>query len=731
MNKKIFIFLCIFSIFSCIAYARDYSLLGFDVQDFSLASGGVLTAFNQNFQGTPYIYSRILQNNVSVSPLYYDIDGDGLNEVFGFSGQSVYIYHGKELTLVNSFVANTTLTGEIEDAGIFSYSGNTYLVLLVAYASGDTYALNYIHDTGYNFNNVYMKRAAGNTAVWTKTYGKASAVNCYSLDCLLVQFSNSFGTPITQSFKLTDVNLSGAYISPISLQFDTADNQFSYKPSTPFNVVHQDIDNDGIEDFLISYTYNSNLKITAIYINNSYNPKLKASTQLFSSVSQATNIVTGTFNPFFKSFAGAYLDTSNKHHTYSGYFSSPSFSAYASHSSIFSSASSAISDTFGCKIFTNDDNNNYCVIGYTSQNATYVMGSTDFGVPFLSADTIIAPTSNNSNYYVPSMSTLTGIAHGINANPNSLYTDFITPFGIYSLTDVNGVLGTGSLTRIFAMPNNLQNVVIIPSKLTTSPLYTLLMQSSTNLISITTNETINAPEISAYSVNPCLNQGAWNLSTAVSVTIQPKSYLNAYDVSARAILYYNDINIQDSNWTQFLASNTIFSFNFIANETINNGVLRLMAKDTNQIETYHDFTFSVGLNGIPYNSCQSSGTLIEPEETVNNQTFNNQPLTNTNNALRYNFDRQAETLGVPPLIFFIMIIGGINFVILLASLSRPELSHHLGTVLVGIVIMDIFVIVLATFLGVISSALLIILIVILIIIGVLYLTYVWNKTSSG
>lgn len=729
MKKLILMaFLILFSVSAySISLLKNYNYEGFTDGAYSniapQAQNSLFTSTYYANNGNPLTYVDTANGAKNQSAIGYDINNDNIRETFAASGSILKIYNSSQLDLMSTI----SFPDSVIHYAVQPYNGNNYLIV-------ETASKIYVYDstlTLYNLLNVNIAGSEGNFHCST------------SGNCVNIVITDSGNAIYWQNFSLADNTPGGHAISSFYIQNAPADNIF-LKPNL-MDIGKETI--SGYDLFLFSFIQkfvpgggSSNTFQEGFIIYNSTGIKTYSYTSLDTgSISEVTPPLTGdNYNSqSSNTFAFGYVKNS-KPYIGSGYFLNDAIQIQKLHSSIWSPDVYEISNAFQCKVFSNDARSNYCMAGFSYNNATLIIAATDYGVPLTYSDTYLLQTTNLSNGFI--VSGRNTLSHGLNVNNlvrNGAYTtDFITPQGILSLDgNPNVFLGNGDLKFTFLYPSGLNNAIISPINGKYSPYYDLIAMTPTNVVYISDNFIIPPTQIESYTVNPCLNS-VWNLTTLVGVTITPRSYLNLFPVSAKAILYYGNSNQQDTNFSAYSQSGSIFNFQFVANTTIQNGILRLIALDnqTNQGQTI-DLPFSVTLNGAAYGSCITTGTgIIEttnPSQNQTNNTYGGLPISNTNNPIANGFRDLANALFMTPTLLLLLIIFLLDLILFISAIYARILSAHFIGVLMGIGILNIFIIVIATLAAWISSVLIISLLAILVIIGAIMFSSWWHNRSTG
>lgn len=733
--KKIPIILIFIVMLSTIIYADDvlnsYLRQGFIDQTFSNLQQSQNMLFNDNYAttyGTPLIGSATVTNSQFQPVINYDIDSDNYPELFVSSGTNIRMY--RDYTLRNMTLLNTG--ANILRYGIVLYNTTPHLIVLANYTGGNIKILQ------YNYTNTFNLVSARNISGVTPLNGVIN-FDCGVLHCVVFLY-DTLQTIDIYGFNLSDTNTDYENAKTLATGLKDGAAALSYI-ANPFTVVH--FTDGDVSYFSTAASSTNNMGIVSIGVNSTgENTNVVSSfTVVNPSLSQQiSNLISGTFNDGSAyTLAGARL-TSNKIVQYSLTWNSltHAFSVYNTHSmNSWNNIISSMGNTFACHVF-DGFSEDYCTIGYNSvTNFTTIMASTDFGVPLLQSDEVIAQGSNYTNYFTPTKEQV--IAHAIESNnyygdSGVYFSDFLTPFGVYKIRNPNYFTGDAELLLSYGLPNSVRNVVVSPMTVKRTSFYDIAALTSSNLYYINDGFVTPKAVIDAYAINPCLNS-VWNKTTPVSVSITPKSYNNLYTVRAKATLYYGTANPQIANWSSYYPSETAISFDFIANSTITNGILRMEAEDSvNSGNTYIDVSFTVGNTGKNFGECQTYISGISTASNASNTVdmlFNNS-ATSTNNSLTNAIRRTAKDTGLPTDIFIVIIILGVSVIVFLSSLQHSTLfTNHPQAVLMFIGFMDLAALIICAITGMLSATFIIIMITLMLIGGGLFVAHLFRKSTEG
>lgn len=377
-------------------------------------------------------------------------------------------------------------------------------------------------------------------------------------------------------------------------------------------------------------------------------------------------------------------------------------------------------------VFDSTTTPDFCVLGIDSEKSSnqldLVCASKTLGTPETREFTF-----DNDDYYNISESYLNYNILGHLGNMDSdTQHELISSLGIFDLRLVLPLFD--QLDRIY--DHGLGDSVVIPSDVESVGLADLLVLTTTNLYYIDDGFTNGGAEITDGFTNPCLNGGVLKLNNgsfqvSVEVTDNNGALITADNVGARAIFYADHPNEQAFNWSENLTSGSTFNFEFIINETVTNGVLKIQGRDTERPDLVDEIvkTFSVGAQGVEFGDCTSS--IIDATEENESQTAAGIILTDSdNNAFNSAMVNLRSTTGLGATTLWIILMVIITYAVWVGTAQG---NHHIA---MGVVVMiNILMFVIGSFMGFISTSIIITLVAVFMIIGGFWLKRL--MTSNG
>lgn len=331
----------------------------------------------------------------------------------------------------------------------------------------------------------------------------------------------------------------------------------------------------------------------------------------------------------------------------------------------------------------------------------------------------------NYEYFTTDFNTINFAEAGVNTPYTNAFAatrggvdKLVTTHGVFTFTDTTGLpnFGDGVLTLDFQLPKPVRNSSLIMADLEPSGFADIYVLTATNAW-LFDDDQVNR---GCGSV-PCMNrvgetltidpsiEAVWRINTSVEIRISATD-VDGDNVSVRAFLYYNDGNEMLINWSNFAISGTTFSFFYdSANKTINNGVIRLEARDEVNQDSVESLErlFTVGTEGITKGEqVFTEGLGVNVSEinitTLPEGTSSNNPFTVVMDLFQLH-TRLSTTI----VWLFLMAIIGYG-VWKIGAEGRVSSTHTLGLMLV----IELFMIIAGTIFNYLSIGVLITIIII-------------------
>jgi hypothetical protein len=297
-----------------------------------------------------------------------------------------------------------------------------------------------------------------------------------------------------------------------------------------------------------------------------------------------------------------------------------------------------VSSLFRTNIYDNTGYDDFCVMGYDFQQGLgndkiqVICASERRPLGFRETTSFNMQLGELENKYNLSTAYRRNnvLSHAVETKTN-LYREIMSAYGVFeveyadtwleALFTESGcfIFGTCGLDLLWESP--VENGAIISVDYEDNGQEDLIILSNTNLVYVDDGFT-NSPGYLVdddSEIDPCLER-PWQVNTSIKVEFRVEDD-NDDHVSARAILYYDHPNEQDSGWTDNVTHGTLFTFtddDFKVNATTSGtATLRLMGRDVENPDNpdIEDVTFSVATTGAVFGDC-SSGLDIDPDDVV-------------------------------------------------------------------------------------------------------------------
>ncbi len=709
--------------FSCLILAQDYNETGNFNSYFRQGTG----FFNTGLTSTESITRAI--SSPKQTPLITDLDNDGINEIIILDGSTFRLFQGKNLAIVDSFNLPTDervsnfITFDIDD-------DNLTEIIVVREVSKTMHILEY-NGTSFHNQSSYDLSSFDNFAEAEVMIKCGKTENCF-----MAFTSNIDGVGGARNISIASFNSSTAG-SQILLE-ETTDSNNNYCFPKIKAITYADYDGDNTDEYIFTYSLFRKLsdeQLHIIYVDVADNM----------TVTKELDITDTTFNPYTVGANDCTNDDINLGKTFTAplvfdidgsisngletviamMVDSDEFKMHSYKSNgdflddypeVFQADGVLISNIIKINAFADSDAVDFCVMGYddvdgeidllcASEQATWSHLFINYETREFIFDTSLFYniTQDYGNWNV-----ITHAAQHSTATFNGANLDeVVNSYGVLSLNlDTScriQIPPIKCLDLIFENPKADAVVLSVDAEKTGRD--DLIVQTKTNLWYID-DEFANSPAtISDYFINPCIDS-TWKVNTSAEVRITAIDIDNDL-VSARAILYYNDENEQDTGWSSNSTSGTTFSFaDFKANKTIGVGTLRLIARDTGvpDVNTSIDITFSVGSNGVEFNDCTTEVDLIA-EAAAEADEFDPTATDVQDNSITSGLTVFSKLFGLSELI--ILLLGMLFIAWSIWSVGHEMANPNQGFIFGTIVLVEIMVIVIGTLLGIIPPGIVI------------------------
>jgi len=615
MGRKINIFILILLVFSISTFASYQRVGGTDL-DYNLdssvvgASDTVLTP-----TGAVSIY-----DGTTNPPLVKDINSDGIKEIIVLNNINLAFYQNSTLSVINA--TGHGLTAPYSNLEIFDIDGDGVQEVILAGANKEIKIFS-LNGTKINLENTL-------NFVWASYSGGSLALRCRGVnECLLVaQDEDTRSATDFRAFVFSSTNGTQTHFN---LQASASIDNFNCFPKGN-KITLANLDNEGDKEYIIPSVYvdiagSEILKVYAAFVNNT-DP---TDAYLLSSYNVRTNGFSneqtcelGLYeNLLGSAVTGEFYDQNGIEEIMIPYQYDPTHvkmlmlefdSGLLSHLQTFPNI---LTDWPGLSV------SNAAVIDFCTLNEVEdvcFISNTEAGTYNLycscvdSLDLILGSIDASYNFIIPSVFTLSedykshvGLIHVGDTGDTTAGKEIITTWGAYSLSTDAGNDDLSTL-KVRAWGKSNGSVIIASMQDTVGD---VLIKTKTNLWYIDDNF-INSPgQIIEVLFNPCIKEDIVKVNTTISITVQGED-INNDPVNFWASLYYGESFNNTQGWTT--TNQTSYTFSFKATNIINNAVLKVCARDSeNQDNPYcKSYGFNVGLEGVSYgdSTCTESYEII-------------------------------------------------------------------------------------------------------------------------
>ena len=714
--KKIPILMLIFLFYTSFSFAQpktEYNGTGSTGGKFGTGNSIFNSQFTNQF-GEPDIFAAAITSRQR-HPYVSDLDRDGINEIIIVDDDTIKLYHNKQLNLIDSY---DTAFDSISNLEIFDIDGNDNLTEIVFEARALPSSFHEIYILEYNGTSLRNQTTfrSSTIAVSGETLIKCGKVN----EC--IAYSGA-----TKAFTTAIASLVGFNSTSANTANRLTISGSSCLPKIP-EIQYEDFDSDGTKEYVLSTAKHSSGNIRLTYASITSNL----------SVQQDRDVSVGTVATAFLSAC----DASGASEPMARYFSSPlvadfitggtleTIIAYSSvfntyileiwgatgpsridrHPEIQTADGNIISNPIKYNAFpvdksmVSDKQNDYCVLGFrdTGQILDLLCGSqvntyhTFETIEYLGSYSGFNISNAHNNYQAMSHSHKSDTT---TINGNNL-DELLNSYGVWTLDDetcdVAGCIAGGGCTLNnlceleWSWINPQTSSVLISVDASKETLEDMIALTSANLFYMDDEYQNSAPEITEYTINPCLNS-VWKQNTTVQVSIKATDPDND-NIFYGIVGYKGDSNEQSSNSSP-VGSGIEVTQSFIANKTVGSGTLQLQARDIfNNITNVDiiDVTFSVASNGVSLNDCETV-VDVSAEEEEQNVTENVVTAISPTNPVTRGTNVLAETFGLSSSLIWILLMIIIAGAVWYYSKDKDALANFIiiGFIEIGLMILGI------------------------------------------
>lgn len=665
-------------------------------------------------------------------PLVADLDNDSVNEIIVIDGYNIDLYHDHSLDVVDS--ASHGVLPDYSNMIVFDIDADGYNELILASIGSEAISI-----MEYNGTNFYQQNSISLAAV-THDDGDMMIGCRHPQECLLV-----FSRYINPSGVAGEIYAVGFNTTNIGTETKLADaTPIGYNFCLPAikDVVSADYDshNGGnTTEFIFSAIKaggGGNQEEIFIWWVNLNGTTLKATEEHETTDTDPSDIINSdncedemghyvtspvVFN--FDNAASNGLETIVGNIIDTGYFIIKSYGADANEMDDYPETcdittttcptGDVISNIVRADVFIgSEDVDDVCLAGYTTdtQDIDIICGSETQLHSF--TKTVELVYDNDANYTLGyNYDDWTPIIHS--GHHSGLLTgddykdrdEFITHLGVIRISEYDN---TPDLDRIYDMPY--ANCAVIPADPENNSYNDLIALSSTNLYYINDNAENEPGTISSIYFNPCpvdtpvmVNQSMYMLVTVEDNNNPPMAQ---DQVNSDIIAYYNSVN-ELKYYSENATSGTTFPFNIYLNMTITSSNIRVRGRDTGNpnITDIIDIPLTVADYGVVYGEtdCLLNYTA---EAEAEDDAFVSSDLDENDNSITSGVRTWAAFFGLTELIIWLIIM----IVVALGIWIKKD--YGMGIETFGIIgIVEILLIVVGYFLGIIGLGLIFIFII--------------------
>lgn len=404
-----------------------------------------------------------------------------------------------------------------------------------------------------------------------------------------------------------------------------------------------------------------------------------------------------------------------------------------------------ISNIFRADVFNSAQENDFCVVGQeiVTDDDIVVLCGTQFPQGFQGSFSV-----NNVEFRVTNSFFNTSVlyrdseilAHSIQTLTGNQNSEALTSFGVLELEEtlLCQTINFANCQANMIYQNPRINGVTIAADVEKSGKEDLIVLTETNLFYIDDGFT-NQPvfdfcqesgtvtgSCTQFSTDPCFDQ-IWKVNTTNKLTITPLDP-EGDRVTVRAILYFGDSNEQDLGFIN-VSSGATQIFNYVANKTITNGIIRYDAKDVENQDTVRTIqkTFDVQANGVERTECVSN--IVDGELTVAQADALADELATdvTDNAIKNGVVTIGQLFGVGGTLVWLIFMLSVALGFIVGGLNA---GWNAETTVGGILLIEIILLVMGAVLEILSFGLLLIFVVMSIAVVSIFLLRFFNPTDS-
>ena len=675
-------------------------------------------------------------DNTRFIPLVADLDNDGTSEIIVLDGTKIRIFHDSSLEQITFL--SLPLPNRYNYFIVFDIDGDGFEEIIVVGELGDPVlpqkfplirVINYTNETLTQQANISL----GTIGAFGSQIDQQIMIACRGTDdCIAVTTLGNnqicsgtcptVGSMIGSVFNSTNLVTVVQDVTVLRVEGGTNGATGGFCFPRVRNILVRDYDSDGDTEYIFSYFYTSNAQmndnnddfgIIAVNVNASNIVVVELSIEDNDGLEADSTTVCNSNDGVGKHVTNPIvfdidLDDDGIEEVVVGFqtdadkFKMKSFrtdtGAFVDdYPEVEKSEGILISNIFRANAFFDTGNVDFCVIGFNNLNGKMLItcaSEVTTQIPETSEFTLpVQPFNLSDNFQKPFT-----IAHAVDESDvltegNDL-DEVLTAFGIISLDWFTspltcfGIFGIGTgecdaqLIYSFLDIHGLGELITISVDYQrTGAREDIIAYSSTNLIYLDDEVQNEGGEITSVFFDPCITDETIGLNSSLRVELRIVNP-DIFDdqVSGSVILYLGTADEQREDSLNRSSNSTIPFTTLIFNNTIVDGTMRLIGRDTGKPadEDIIDITFNVQAQGVVQGDCTENIDIITDEE----QEIIDELVLEEEDAISRTIDDIDDLLGLGfgRTIIWLIIMVFVSYAIWTGgALERPDITFGIIT----------------------------------------------------
>ena len=665
--KTFFSFFLLFVIsISLVLSEFDYVVAGDSDGDYRQGVG----QFNAQQPNQTVVNQFPIDNTRSI-PLVADLDNDGISEIIVLDGIKIRIFHDSSLNQITFL--SLPIPNRYNHFIVFDIDGDGFEEIIVVGELGDPVLpqkfpliriISFANDTLTQQANFSLGVIGSfGTGVDQQIMIACKGANdCFAVVTLGANLSCIGTCPGVSVIKGSVFN-STEVVSTTSTFFRTEGGTTGTGTGMCFprvrNIVVRDFDNDLVDEYIFSFYYtagsfmtdsNDDFNIMAVEVNESNDIIVEFSISDNDGLEADTNAICNSNDGVGKHVTNPIvfdidLDDDDIEEVVVGFQTDANkfkMKSFRTDTGVFvddypeveKSEGVLISNIFRANAFHDTGNNDFCVIGFNNENGKLLItcaSELTSQIPETSEFTLpVQPFNLSDNFQKPFT-----IAHAVDESNvltagNDL-DEVLTAFGIISLdwftspVTCFGIFGIGTgecdaqLIYSFLDIHGLGELIAISVDYQRTGIREdIIAYSNTNLVYLDDEVQNEGGDITNRFFDPCITDETIGLNSSLRVELVVVNPDDGFvdQVSGSVILYLNTADEQREDSLNRSSGSTLTFTTLIFNNTIVDGTLRLIGRDTGNPtdEDIIDITFNVQAQGVVQGDCNEDVDIITEEE---------------------------------------------------------------------------------------------------------------------